>query len=56
MDAVNTLMFVLVFGLTLLPLAVILPSAPPMYDAQPVSRRRRGWRITLSVARTEPGK
>jgi len=56
MDATAALMFALVFGLTLLPLLVILPSAPPMYDAQPVSRRARaGWRISLSVARTEPG-
>ena len=54
MDAVAALMFALVFGLTLLPLAVILPSAPPMTDdAQPPRPRRAGWRITLSVARAE---
>ena len=59
MDAVDALMFALVFGLTLLPLAVILPSAPPMLDdahASPTPRRVLcGWRITLSAARTEPG-
>ena len=55
MDAVDALMFALVFGLTLLPLAVILPSAPPMSDDASPRPRRAGWRITLSVARTEPG-
>ena len=55
MDAVAALMFALVFGLTLLPLAVILPSAPPMTDDASPRPRRAGWRITLSVARTEPG-
>ena len=58
MDAVDALMFALVFGLTLLPLVVILPSAPPMLDdAQPPRPRRvlRGWRITLSIGRVDDG-
>ena len=58
MDAVNSLMFALVFGLTLLPLAVILPTAPPMTDdAQPPQPRRVlcGWRITLSIGRVDDG-
>ena len=56
MDAVDALMFALVFGLTLLPLAVILPTAPPMSDdAQPPRPRRAGWRITLSIGRIDDG-
>ena len=62
MDAVDALMFALVFGLTLLPLAVILPSAPPMLDDTPGDaphrRPRRvlcGWRITLSIGRIDDG-
>ena len=55
MDAVDALMFALLFGLTLLPLVVILPTAPPMSDDASPRPRRAGWRITLSVARTEPG-
>lgn len=52
------LMFAGVFTLTLLPLVVILPAAPPMTDASDDAspRPRRvlcGWRITLSVARQE---
>ena len=60
MDATAALMFLLVFGLTLLPLVIVLPTAPPMSDdAQPATPCRdplHGWRITLTVARTEPGK
>ena len=55
MDAVAALMFALVFGLTLLPLAVILPSAPPMTDDASPRPRRAGWRITLSIGRVDDG-
>ena len=57
MDAVDALMFALVFGLTLLPLCIILPTAPPMTDgASPRPRRvLRGWRITLSIGRVDDG-
>jgi len=46
--------------ITVLPLVVILPTAPPMFDddnARPVHaplfRGIAGWRITVTVARQE---
>lgn len=55
MDATAALMFALVFGVTLLPLVIVLPTAPPMSDDAPrIPRRvRRGWRITLSIGRVD---
>ena len=64
MDATAALMFALVFGLTLLPLVIVLPTAPPMYDdarPMPLERAekpvtpsgRAGWRISLSITRQE---
>ena len=56
MDAVSALMFALVATITLLPLFVVLPTAPPMLDdAQPPRPRRAGWRITLSIGRVDDG-
>ena len=70
MDAVNSLMFALVFGLTLLPLAVILPSAPPMTDdasptaaPMPLERAEKPnrrlclakWRISITIGRVDDG-
>lgn len=41
-----------VAALTCLPLVVVLPTAPPMYDdgAPP---HRAGWRISITLARVE---
>lgn len=56
-DAVSALMFALVATITLLPLFVVLPTAPPMWDdARPTPvapPRRAGWRISITVARVE---
>lgn len=54
MDAISALMFVLVLLITLLPLVVVLPTAPPMFDdgKSPTPRRSHpGWRITIHIGR-----
>lgn len=48
----------LVSLITLLPLFVVLPTAPPMWDEtrpQPVAPpRRAGWRISITLAKVSP--
>ena len=44
-----------VCALAVLPLAVILPTAPPMSDDASPRPRRAGWRITLSIGRVDDG-
>lgn len=52
MDAAFLPVLALVALITLLPLCVVLPTAPPMTDdgAPP---RRAGWRISITLARIE---
>lgn len=53
MDATAALMFACVLTITLLPLFVVLPTAPPMYDdATPTPRHHSGWRITIHIGRS----
>jgi len=52
MDATAALMFACVLTITLLPLCIVLPTAPPMYDDAAPRPRRAGWRITISIGRS----